>query len=163
MIITDAQTPDLAACQSIYAHHVLTGTGTFEEAPPSLEEITLRHEGLTGAGYPWLLARAGDDIVGYAYYGPFRNRAAYRFTVEDSIYVHPDAQGQGVGRALLEALLARAAQARLRRMFALIGDSQNAGSIGLHGALGFTPAGVMREAGFKFGRWLDVVIMEKAI
>jgi phosphinothricin acetyltransferase len=163
MKIINATLASLAACQSIYAHHVLHGTGTFEEAPPSLEELTLRHQAITSAGQPWFVACDGAEVLGYAYYGPFRARAAYRFTAEDSVYVHPAAQGRGVGRALLTALLTHAQEAGKTQMLALIGDSGNAGSIGLHKALGFTDAGIMRRVGCKFGRWLDVVVLQKEI
>jgi phosphinothricin acetyltransferase len=163
MLITAAQPADLAGCHAIYAHHVLHGTGTFEEAPPSGDEFCARHQAIVQAGFAWKVAREGDKTLGYAYYGPFRTRAAYRFTVEDSVYVSPDAQGKGVGRALLTALLAQAQAAGLKQMLALIGDSANAASVGLHTALGFTHGGVMRDVGFKFGRWLDVVVMQKEL
>jgi len=163
MLITAAQPSDLAGCHAIYAHHVLHGTGTFEEVPPGEAEFSARHQGIVQAGFAWNVAREGSKILGYAYYGPFRTRAAYRFTVEDSVYVSPDAQGKGVGRALLAALLAEAEAAGLKQMLALIGDSQNAASVGLHTALGFAPSGVMRDVGFKFGRWLDVVVMQREL
>jgi phosphinothricin acetyltransferase len=156
----DADLPDIAA---IYGHHVLAGTGTFETAPPSIEEMAVRRQvGLAG-GYLWLVARDATGVLGFGYYGPFRPRSAYRFTVEDSVYVRDDARGRGVGGALLTALLAEAEAAGFRQMFALIGDSANAGSIGLHAGLGFAHAGVMRAAGLKFGSWLDVVIMQRSL
>ncbi len=161
--IADAAHADLPEIAAIYAHHVLCGTGTFEAVPPSIEEITARHAAGIAAGYPWLVARDATGVLGYGYYGPFRARDAYRWTAEDSVYVRQDVRGQGVGKLLVAALLRRAEDAGLRQMFALIGDSDNAGSIGLHASLGFTRAGVMRGAGRKFGRWLDVVIMQRQL
>jgi phosphinothricin acetyltransferase len=119
---------------------------------------------ITGQGFAWLVAEAPDGtVLGYAYHAPFRNRSGYRYTAENAIYVRDDVRGQGVGKALVEALLARAEAAGLRQMYALIGDSENAGSIGLHVSAGFRRVGVMKAAGFKFGRWLDVVIMQKTL
>lgn len=161
--IADATDADLAEIQAIYAHHVLHGTGTFEEVPPSLEEMTRRHAAGIGAGYAWLACRDATGVLGYAYYGPFRARSAYRHIVEDSVYVRPDVRGQGLGKALVAALIARAEADGFRQMLALIGDSENAGSIGMHASLGFARAGVMRAVGVKFGRWLDVVIMQRAL
>jgi phosphinothricin acetyltransferase len=156
----DTDLPDIAA---IYGHHVLAGTGTFESAPPSIEEMGVRRNAGLAGGYTWLAARDATGVLGFAYYGPFRPRSAYHWTVEDSVYVRDDARGQGVGAALLTALLAEAEAAGFRQMFALIGDSANAGSIGLHAGLGFAHAGIMRAAGLKFGRWLDVVIMQRSL
>ena len=161
--ITDATAADLPEIQAIYAHHVLHGTGTFEEVPPSLEEITARHAAGIAAGYIWLVAKDATGVLGYAYYGAFRARSAYRFIAEDSVYVREDQRGQGVGKALVAALLARAEAAGIRQMLALIGDSDNIGSIGMHASLGFTRTGVMRAVGWKFARWLDVVIMQKSL
>jgi len=161
--ITDATAADLPEIQAIYAHHVLHGTGTFEEVPPSLEEITARHAAGIAAGYIWLVAKDATGVLGYAYYGAFRARSAYRFIAEDSVYVREDQRGQGVGKALVAALLARAEAAGIRQMLALIGDSDNIGSIGMHASLGFTRTGVMRAVGWKFARWLDVVIMQKPL
>ena len=156
----DADLPEIAA---IYGHHVLTGTGTFETAPPSIEDMLARRVACLAGGYRWLVARDATGVLGFAYYGPFRARTAYRWTVEDSVYVRADAIGAGVGRALLAALLADAEAAGFRQMFALIGDSANAASIALHANLGFTHAGAMRAAGLKFGRWLDVIIMQRPL
>lgn len=155
---TEADIPDM---QAIYAHHVLNGTGTFEEEPPSVEEMTERFNTIVGHGSVWLVASDATGVLGFGYYGPFRDRSAYRFTVEDSIYVREDVRGQGVGKALVTGLLGRAQAAGLRQMLALIGDSENSGSIGMHASLGFARAGVLRAVGWKFGRWLDVVIMQK--
>jgi L-amino acid N-acyltransferase YncA len=156
----DADLPDIAA---IYAHHVLAGTGTFEAVPPSIEEMAARRAAGLAAGYAWLVARDATGVLGFGYYGPFRPRSAYRWTVEDSVYVRDDARGQGIGHALLAALVAGAEAAGFRQMFALIGDSENAGSIGVHASLGFARTGIMRAAGRKFGRWLDVVIMQRSL
>jgi phosphinothricin acetyltransferase len=147
--------------RSIYAWHVLNGLGTFEEVPPTAEDFAGRFAAVGEKGLPWLVAEAEGRVIGYAYASPFRPRSAYRFTVEDSIYVAPEQTGRGAGRALLSAVIARCTAMGLRSMFAVIGDSANAGSIGVHRALGFEPSGVMRAAGFKFGRWVDVVIMRR--
>jgi phosphinothricin acetyltransferase len=163
MDILPAHESHFADIQSIYAHHVLYGTGTFEEIPPSLEEMIARFHANQQAGHAWLVARDATGCLGYGYYGAFRARAAYRFTVEDSIYVREGVRGQGVGKAILAALLAHARPAGVQQMLSLIGDSENAGSIGLHASLGFLPMGTMRKVGFKLGRWLDVVIMQKAL
>ncbi len=161
--IMDVQPGDLPSIQAIYAHHVLTGTGTFEDVPPALEEMEARAAAKTAAGFAWLVARDASGILGFGYYGPFRERAAYRYTVEDSVYVRDGVRGQGVGKALVSALLDRARDAGFKQMLALIGDSENVASIGMHASLGFHHAGTMRKVGHKFDRWLDVVIMQKAL
>jgi phosphinothricin acetyltransferase len=161
--ITDATAADLPEIQSIYAHHVLHGTGTFEEVPPSLEEMRARHAAGLDGGYAWLVCRDATGVLGFAYYGAFRQRTAYRHIVEDSVYVRDDVRGQGVGKALVGALVTHAQAAGLRQMLALIGDSENSGSIGMHASLGFTRAGVLRAVGWKFDRWLDVVIMQRSL
>jgi phosphinothricin acetyltransferase len=163
MDICAATEADLAECQSIYAHHVLAGTGTFEEIPPSLEELTARYHANIGAGWPWLVARDASGVLGYGYYAQFRARAAYRFCAEDSVYVRESVRGQGVGKAIVAALLDHARSAGVTEMLALIGDSENTGSIGVHASLGFKPVGTMRRVGWKFERWLDVVIMQKSL
>lgn len=163
MQIRAAEPGDLAAIQSIYAHHVRHGLGTFETDAPDLAEMRSRHAQITGAGFPYLVAHDGRQVLGYAYANHFRTRAAYRYTVEDSIYVAAEAAGRGVGRTLLGALVARCAAAGLRQMLALIGDSDNAASIGVHRACGFEHAGVMRAVGWKFDRWVDVVVMQRAL
>jgi phosphinothricin acetyltransferase len=161
--IAEASPADLPEIQSIYAHHVLHGTGTFEEVPPSLEDMTARHAAGVAAGYAWLVCRDSTGVLGFAYYGAFRQRTAYRHIVEDSVYVRDDVRGQGVGKALVAALVSHAKAAGLRQMLALIGDSENSGSIGMHASLGFTRAGVLRAVGWKFDRWLDVVIMQRSL
>ncbi|MCA3245276.1 MAG: N-acetyltransferase [Azospirillum sp.] len=162
-VLRAATDADLPAIQAIYAHHVLHGLGTFEETPPDLAEIAARRKAVVEKGLPWLVADAGGEILGYAYAGPFRPRSAYRFAVEDSIYVAPSAARRGVGKALLAELLTRCAAWGARQMVAVIGDSGNAGSIGVHSALGFANMGKIAGVGFKHGRWVDVVIMQKAL
>ena len=161
--VADAEDADLAEIAAIYAHHVLAGTGTFETVPPSIEAMQGRRASGLAAGYTWLVASDATGVLGFGYFGAFRPRAAYRWTVEDSVYVRDDVRGQGVGKLLVAALLARAEAAGFRQMFALIGDSENIGSIGVHASLGFSRVGTMRAAGLKFGRWLDVVIMQRAL
>ncbi|MDE2582451.1 MAG: N-acetyltransferase [Rhodospirillales bacterium] len=157
---TDADVPEL---QSIYAHHVLHGTGTFEEVPPSVEEMAERFARVRERGWPWLVSSDASGVLGYAYATQFRDRSAYRFTLEDSVYVREDQRGQGVGKALVARLLEMSETAGFRQMMAVIGDTENAGSIGLHASLGFQHAGTLRAAGLKFGRWLDVVYMQRAL
>jgi L-amino acid N-acyltransferase YncA len=163
MIYRDATPADLPAMAAIYAHHVLNGTGTFEEIPPDEAEMAARLARTQGAGWAWLVAEDAGEVKGYGYFAALRDRSAYRFAAEDSIYVRDDVRGQGVGKALVEALLARAEAAGFRQMFAVIGDSDNVGSIGLHLSLGFKQVGVLKAAGLKFGRWLDVVYMQRAL
>ena len=163
MDIADAQTADLMSIQAIYAHHVLTGTGTFEDVAPPLEEMQARYAANIAAGFAWLVARDASGILGFGYFAPFRARAAYRHTVEDSVYVRDGVRGQGVGKALVSALLERARGQNFKQMLALIGDSENTASIGVHASLGFQHCGTMRKVGQKFDRWLDVVIMQKAL
>lgn len=169
--VRDAHEGDAAALAAIYAHHVLHGLATFEIEPPDAAEIARRLKDLQARGYPWLVAESSDlsptasprRLLGYAYAGPYRARAAYRHTVEDSIYLCPEAAGQGLGRALLVQLIEAAVSRGYRQMVAVIGDSDNAASIGLHAACGFEPAGMLRAVGFKFGRWVDSVQMQRAL
>lgn len=165
LLVRPSEDSDVPALQAIYQHHVLTGTGTFEEDPPGVTEMAARRTKLLGAGYPYLVAvdPAAGEIVGYAYAGPYRERSAYRFIVEDSIYIAPGRQGQGIGRLLLSALLDACEARGYRQIVAVIGDSANAGSVGLHTALGFERVGQFTAAGLKFGRWLDVVFMQKEL
>ena len=163
MNIAPAQPADLSEIQAIYAHHVLHGTGTFEEIPPGIEEITARYQAGLDARHDWVVASDATGVLGYGYYGTFRARSAYAYTVEDSVYVRDDVRGQGVGKALVADLLARAEAKGHRQMLALIGDSDNIGSIGVHTSLGFLRVGVFRATGLKFGRWLDVVMMQKSL
>lgn len=163
MIIRDAVAGDLPDITAIYAHHVLHGTGTFEEAPPDEAEIAARMKKVQEAGCAWLVAENEGRIVGYGYFAQIRDRSAYRFTAEDSIYVRDDVRGMGVGKALVQALLHRATERGFRQMIAVIGDSDNVGSIGLHASLGFRNVGVMKAVGLKFGQWVDVVYMQRAL
>jgi phosphinothricin acetyltransferase len=162
--LRDAGPADLPAITAIYAHHVLHGTGTFEETPPDEADMAARMTKVQAAGCAWLVAEDETGLViGYGYFAPFRERSAYRFTVEDSVYIRDDIRGQGVGKALVAELIARAEAMGLRQMIAVIGDSENVGSIGLHLSLGFRQVGVLRAAGIKFGRWVDVVQMQRAL
>jgi len=158
---TDA---DLDAITTIYAHHVLHGTGTFETTPPSGADMATRRADVLTKGLPWLVVV--DDsgaVVGFAYGNWFKPRPAYRFSVEDSIYIAPEAAGKGLGRALLAELMTALERAGVRRVMAVIGDSANTGSIGVHRALGFEPAGTITACGWKFGRWLDIVLMQRSL
>jgi phosphinothricin acetyltransferase len=163
MLLRHAEPGDLPAIQSIYAHHVLHGTGTFEEVPPSVEAITGRFEAAQARGWRWVVATDASGVLGYAAYAQFREKTGYRFCAEDSIYVRDDVRGQGVGKALVAQVIAEATQAGFRQMIAVIGDSDNVGSIGVHATLGFRHCGVLRAVGMKFGRWLDAVYMQRAL
>jgi len=163
MIIRPASAADAPAVASIYGHHVLHGLGTFEEVPPSEEEISRRIAAVLDHGLPYLVAEEGKAVVGFAYAAPFRPRAAYRYTAEDSVYVAPEWIGKGVGKALVARVIAACEAKGLRQLVAVVGDSANAGSIGLHRSLGFEHAGVGRAFGFKHGRWVDIVWMQRAL
>lgn len=163
MLIRDAEPEDLPAITTIYGHHVLHGAGTFEEVPPTEAEMAARIADVQDHGWAWLVAEEGGETLGFAYFAQFRTRSAYRFAAENSVYVRNDIRGQGVGKALVAKLLERADAAGFRQMFAVIGDSENVGSIGLHVSLGFRQAGILKAAGIKFGRWLDVVFMQRAV
>ncbi len=163
MEIRSARDADVPEIQAIYAHHVLHGTGTFEEEPPSVEEMTVRFHDVVDHGFVWLVATGATGILGYGYYPPFRERSAYRYTVEDSIYVREDVRGQGVGKALVARLIELATAAGLRQMIAVIGDSDNVSSIGVHASLGFHLVGTMKSTGIKFGQWVDVVTMQRPL
>jgi L-amino acid N-acyltransferase YncA len=154
---------DLPAITAIYAEAVLNGTGTFEIEPPDDADMARRRSDVLAKGLPWLVAQRGDEVLGYAYANHFRPRHAYRFCLEDSIYLRATARGQGAGRLLLAELVARCEEAGARQMLAVIGDSANARSIAVHLALGFQHGGVLKAAGWKFGRWLDVVLMQRAL
>lgn len=163
MAIRPATETDLPEMQAIYAHHVLHGTGSFEEEPPSLEDMTARFARVKGRNWAWFVATDATGVQGYGYYAAYRERSAYRFTVEDSVYVREDVRGQGVGKLLVSTLVEQATSAGFRQMIAVIGDSENVGSIGVHASLGFRMVGTLRAAGLKFGRWLDVVTMQRAL
>ena len=163
MIISPTQKSDIAGLTEIYRHHVLHGSGSFEIDPPDEAEMTRRWQSVTAQGMPHLVLRQGDQVMGYAYCQPFRPRQAYQYTLEDSIYLHPHAMGQGWGRSLLAELMAQAQRVGARQMVAVIGDSANQGSIRLHSALGFEPVGMLRSSGWKHGRWLDTVLMQRPL
>lgn len=151
---------DIPAIASIYAHAVETGTATFELEPPSEAEMLRRYEKLRAGPFPYIVAEIDGKVAGYAYAGPFRERPAYRFTVEDSIYIDPAMHQRGIGKALMQELIRLSTEAGFRQMMAVIGDSAQAGSIGLHRSCGFRDAGVFKAVGYKFGRWLDTVQMQ---
>jgi phosphinothricin acetyltransferase len=154
---------DLPAVTAIYAWNVLHGTGTFELEAPDVTEMTRRRDDVLAKGLPWLVAEVGGEVAGFAYANHFRPRRAYRFCLEDSIYLAADAVGRSLGRWLLAELIARCEAAGARQMLAVIGDSANAASVGVHRALGFEQVGVLKAAGWKFERWLDVVLMQKQL
>ncbi len=159
-----ARPSDLPAITAIYAEAVEQGTASFEMEPPDLEEMRRRHAALVAGGHPYLVAVSEEgDVLGYAYAGPYRPRPAYRWTVEDSIYLAASARGLGLGRALLSAVIAAATAAGFRQMVAVIGDSGNAASIALHRAAGFHPVGTLQAVGWKHGRWLDSVLMQRPL
>lgn len=163
LLIRPSNTADLPKITAIYGWNVLNGTGTFElDAPPESEMARRRAEVLAN-GLPWLVAERDGVVVGFAYANPFRPRRAFRFCLEDSVYLTVDVRRQGVGTLLLVELMARCEAAGARQMMAVIGDSQNLGSIGLHRSVGFEPVGVMKDSGWKARHWLDVVIMQKAL
>jgi phosphinothricin acetyltransferase len=157
--IGDVAESDAAAIAAIYGHHVLHGTASYEVEPPSVEDTVAKICRVTGPGWPFIVAEAEGQLAGYAYVTQFRDRAAYRFTAENSIYVHPEMMGQGVGKALLEALIERSTACGFRTIVAVIGGAEPA-SIALHAALGFKEVGRLRAVGFKFGRWLDSLYMQ---
>ncbi len=159
-LIRDVADTDMAAIQDIYAHHVLEGLASFEETPPDVAEITRRRDAVWADGYPYRVAEIGGVVRGYAYAASYRPRPAYRHTVENSVYVDVGAQRQGIGRKLLEDLIERCTERGYRQMVAIIGDSANESSIGLHAKLGFEKTGVLHSVGFKFGSWVDSVIMQ---
>lgn len=166
-IIRASQTADMADITAIYAHHVLHGTGTFETEPPTEADMTSRRADVLSKGLPYLVAEAQVDgrprILGFAYCNWFKPRPAYRFSAEDSVYVAHDLRSKGLGRALLAELAMQAEKVGVRKLIAVIGDSNNAGSVGVHRSVGFTDVGVLKSCGWKFDRWLDVVMMEKSL
>ena len=160
-----ATAADIPAIQRIYAHHVLHGFASFEEVPPDAVELTRRWSAIVEAGLPYVCAvdSVAAQVLGYAYAGPYRPRSAYRFCVEDSIYLAPEATGRGIGRRLLEHLIERCTEIGKRQMVAVIGDSANHASVGLHHACGFRPVGTFEAIGFKHGRWVDSVLMQRPL
>lgn len=162
-LLRPSQPADVQAITAIYAHHVREGAGSFELDPPGAEEMARRRLDVVSRGLPWLVAEQEGQVQGYAYAGVYRPRPAYRYTLEDSIYVAAEASGRGIGRLLLAELLARCEALGARQMVAVIGDSANAGSIRLHERLGFRHAGRLPSTGWKFGRWLDTVLMQRPL
>jgi phosphinothricin acetyltransferase len=163
ILIRPSAESDLAAITQIYRHHVLHGTATFETEPPTEADMANRRHDVLNKQLPWLVAEVNGQVLGYAYANWFRPRAAFRYCVEDSIYLAPEASGQGLGRALLAELMTQCERAGMRKMVAVIGDAENAASIGLHRTLGFQHVGTMDACGWKLGRWLAIVLMEKKL
>jgi len=161
--IRPSQDADIQALTAIYSHHVLHGTGTFEITPPTEPDMAARRADVLSKGLPYLVAEDESGVLGFAYCNWFKPRPAYRFSAEDSIYLAPQAHGKGLGRLLLQELMAQAERAGVRKLIAVIGDSANLGSVGVHRSCGFTHVGVLGACGWKFERWLDVVMMECAI
>ncbi len=161
--VSPATPSDLPAIQAIYAHHVLNGLGSFEETPPDADEMRRRFDEVSSRGLPYLAAHMGGSVVGYGYCNLFRARSAYRFVLEDSIYVKDGFLGKGIGTALLSLLIQRCTELGYRQLIAVIGDSGNAGSINLHASLGFLRSGTLRSTGFKFGRWVDTETMQRPL
>jgi|SRR5450830_413431 len=162
-IIRPSQLEDIPAITAIYGFHVLTGTGTFETEPPSENDMMNRRADVISKKLPYLVAVDDDKVLGFAYCNWFKPRPAFRYSAEDSIYLAPEAHGQGLGRALLTELMTQAEKVGVRKLIAVIGDSANAGSIGVHRSMGFSSAGVLKSCGWKFDKWLDVVLMEKSL
>jgi phosphinothricin acetyltransferase len=163
VLVRDAEQADMGAILSIYTHFVLRSCCSFEEVPPTLEEMQARRARAVARGLPYLVAVADDEIVGYTYAGPFRPRSAYRYTIEDSIYVAPTVGRRGIGSVLLSSLVERCTNLGYRRMIGVVGDSANQASIALHRKVGFRQEGVLRGVGLKFGKWIDVVIMHRVL
>jgi len=161
--VRSAAQGDLAAIQAIYAHHVLRGLATFEEVPPDVEEMRRRHRDVTSLGLPYLVAVERGEILGYGYCAPYRARSAYRYALEDSIYIKDGHLGKGIGARLLGELLRICEGLGYRQVVAVIGDSANAGSIALHARLGFLRVGTLRSTGYKLGRWVDSVLMQRPL
>ena len=163
MQVRPATPEDLPAIREIYGHHVLHGLASFEEEPPPLEELRRRFDDISSRGLPWLAADFGGVLAGYGYCAPYRTRSAYRYSLEDSVYVRHGSEGRGVGSALLGALIERSERLGYRQLVAVIGDSANAASINLHASFGFLRVATLRSVGFKFGRWVDSVVMQRPL
>jgi L-amino acid N-acyltransferase YncA len=163
LLIRPSRDDDVAAITAIYGHHVLHGVASFEEVPPSEAEMARRRAEIVGRGFPHVVAERGGKVVGYCYAGPYRARVGYRFSVEDSIYIEPGEVGRGIGRALLAEIIERSTELGYRQMIAVIGGSETLPSIRLHAALGFSHIGVFTGIGFKFGRWIDSVYMQRPL
>jgi len=162
-VIRDARPEDLPGITAIYAHHVLHGAASFETEPPDEDEMCARFEAIRGRGYPYLVAERDGRVVGYAYASLYRTRIAYRYTLEDSIYVDPASTGGGIGGALLNRLLGDCEAIGARQLVAVIGDTANEASIRLHAAAGFRTVGILEAVGWKHGRWVDSVLMQRAL
>jgi L-amino acid N-acyltransferase YncA len=163
LTIRPSRDADIAAITAIYGHHVLHGIASFEEVPPNEAEMARRRGVLVGGGFPYVVAERNGEVVGYCYAGPYRPRIGYRFTVEDSIYIDPAETGRGIGRMLLSQVIERVTEQGYRQMIAVIGGGETLPSIRLHAALGFTQIGVFTGIGFKFGRWIDSVYMQRRL
>jgi L-amino acid N-acyltransferase YncA len=163
LLIRPSRDDDIAAIAAIYAHHVLNGVASFEEVPPPVEEMARRRGELLARGFPYVVAQQDGKVVGYCYAGPYRPRVGYRFSLEDSIYIDPTQVGRGIGRTLLAEVIERSTELGYRQMIAVIGGSETLPSIKLHKALGFTHIGVIGGVGFKFGRWVDSVLMQRPL
>ena len=163
LLIRPSRDDDVAAIAAIYRHHVLHGIASFEEEPPAVAEMARRRAELVARGLPYVVAERHGRVVGYCYAGPYRARIGYRFSLEDSIYIDPAEIGRGIGRALLAQIIERSTELGYRQMVAVIGGSETLPSIRLHATLGFTHVGVLRGIGFKFGRWIDSVLMQRAL
>ncbi|MFM0640023.1 GNAT family N-acetyltransferase [Paraburkholderia metrosideri] len=162
-VIRDAAEVDLPAIQAIYAHHVLTGVASFEEIPPSVDDLRTRLASVRSHGLPYMVAEIGGEVAGYCYATPYRPRVAYRHTIEDSIYIGDAYRGRGLGRALLQALIERCETGPWRQMVAVIADGGSGGSLSLHTQLGFELTGTLKAVGFKHGRWLDTTLMQRTL
>jgi L-amino acid N-acyltransferase YncA len=163
VIVRDASESDIKAVQRIYARHVEHGFATFEETPPSFHALLGRRVSVLAAGLPYLVAERDGEVVGYSYATEYHSRSAYRHTIEDSVYVAEGLGGQGIGSTLLQALICRCEAGPWRQMLAYIGNSANAASIALHRRMGFRMVGMLGSVGFKLGRWVDVVLMQRAL
>ena len=161
--IRPSRDTDVAAITTIYSHHVLHGTGTFETEAPTAADMAARRADVLAKKLPYIVAERDGELLGFAYCNWFKPRPAYRFSAEDSVYLHPDAAGKGLGKALLTELARQAQASGIRKLIAVIGDSANAGSVGVHRSQGFTHVGVLKDCGWKFGEWRDVVLMEKVL
>jgi phosphinothricin acetyltransferase len=163
VLVREATHDDMDVIQSIYAHYVLRTTASFEEVPPTVTQMRARFDAVRGQNLPYLVAEIDNEVLGYCYAHPFRPRSAYRYTIENSVYVAPFVVRQGIGQALMAELIKRCTALDYRQMIAVIGDSANLSSIALHRRMGFRQEGVLRGVGLKFGRWMDVVIMHRAL
>ncbi len=163
MKIVNAEEKHIPAIRDIYAHHVIHGTGSFETAPPDTQEMLARLEKIHSLGLPWVVALQEDKVIGYCYLTRYRERYAYRYTLEDSIYIAPAAQRQGAGNALLRHVIDWAETHGYRQLIAMVGDSNNQGSLKVHQQVGFTEIGTLKDVGFKHGRWLDTVLLQRAL